>query len=740
MNDSHESLANRALNVPSRAVALAGPGERLPSALVSPQQNQSMFTPRLVWNVLQGRWKIALPLGIVLACAAAAIVWVTFKPEYRAEAWLRIEDRRPFIAFPIKDDSGLFVPTQVELLRGPRVLGEVVTALAAEVPEIRTEEDPHAWLREHLKVEPVGHSELYLVAFTNHDRNKAAKIANAIVQAHLHNAVKEEAAETERVLELLRDENKLRQKNLEKEREDLRNLMKQAGYDEVAFENVTSATRSEPVPMTLLGSLEARLSDAEVEREILEAQVKARSQTAGQPVKVPDSLIEQALAQNAELLELGGTLRLKQQDVPRAKEGSALRQDLERQIADLQSKLTKRREELRPQLAEELRALVEADAARATAELQERLANQRLLEELLKQRVEQERSRLQEKGDRSLDFVFARAELVRSEEVIRKIADREVVLSTESRAPERVTLLRSAEPPTVPVETWPYKRLIPAVALGMFLPFGLLVLWEALAKKILGSDQLGQETHLPVIGEVATLPAKPLLPRPGAKRRYERDLAVFRESVHSIGTALAVSEAVKDRKVLVIASAVSGEGKTSLAAQLATGWARSGGNAVLVMDCDMRSPGIAESFGVDSTPGLVEVLRGECELDDAINTEWGEGIHILPAGRLGSTSPHLLARSQTFGELLGVLRERYQRIVIDVAPILAASESMHVAKLADGVVLCALRDHSRAGHVRLACQRLLMAGIQPIGTVLNGIPARQYMYRYGAYYGSYVES
>jgi capsular exopolysaccharide synthesis family protein len=709
--------------------------DRSPSTDSAGAGRGPLFTPALIWHVACGRWKLASALGVMLGVVAAVVVWYTFQPQYRAEAWLRIEDRRPYLAFPAKEDSRLFVQTQLEMLRSPPVLAEVLAMPEiGNLPEVREQEDREAWLQEQLQVESVGRSELFRVVFTGPSAERAAMIANAVVGAYLSNTLTEEAAQTSRVLELLREENTLRKKNLDQERDNLRALMRQAsGGDSVRSQDGEGGPGA-------LSALEARLIDVEVERELLEVQLKARQQSPEVRGMVPENLIELTLARDPELLDLEATIRLKEQDLARAAPASAYRRELQRQIEEARAQLDGRRQALRPKAEEQLRVPAEAQAARELAELEHRLASQRVLADFLAQRIEQERSTSRQTEGHSLDLEFARAELARTEAVIQKIADRALVLSTESRAPQRVTLLRRAEKPIAPIESWPYKRLIPAAFAGLILPLGLLVVWEALARRIVGSDQLVQETHLPVIGEVATLPARPLLPRRGALRRYQRDLALFRESVHSVGTALAVSDAVRERKVLVIASAVSGEGKSNLAAQLAVGWARAGSEPVLVVDCDLRSPTLHEIFGVRATPGVIEVLRGQCPLDEAIQTDWGDRVHILPGGRLEATSPHRLACSQDFERLLQSLRERYARIVIDVAPLLAASESLQVAKLADGVVFCALQDRSRADQIRLACQKLAAAGIQPIGTVLNGMPSRHYVSRYGAYYESNGET
>jgi Mrp family chromosome partitioning ATPase len=130
--------------------------------------------------------------------------------------------------------------------------------------------------------------------------------------------------------------------------------------------------------------------------------------------------------------------------------------------------------------------------------------------------------------------------------------------------------------------------------------------------------------------------------------------------------------------------------------------------------------------------GLAEVLDGKCSVDDAI-VHWEGRLDILPAGALAS-SPHGLHSGDRFINLIDDLKTRYGRIVIDLAPLLSASEVLKMVTVADGVLLCARKDRSRASQIKQAHQRLRRAGITQIGAVLNGMPSSTYAYYYGEYH------
>ena len=185
-------------------------------------------------------------------------------------------------------------------------------------------------------------------------------------------------------------------------------------------------------------------------------------------------------------------------------------------------------------------------------------------------------------------------------------------------------------------------------------------------------------------------------------------------------------------QVISVCSAVSGEGKTSVSSQLAVSIARATGQPVLLVDGDMRAPDVHDIFEVPLSPGLADVLDQRASLEEAINRAWSEHVHLLPAGVLDK-SPHKLLGNSAFRALLDEARLWYPYIVVDTPPVLAASESLVIAKHADGTIVCAMRDFSREHHVRLAQSRLHSTGATVIGTVLNGVPVRSYSARYGSY-------
>jgi capsular exopolysaccharide synthesis family protein len=237
-----------------------------------------------------------------------------------------------------------------------------------------------------------------------------------------------------------------------------------------------------------------------------------------------------------------------------------------------------------------------------------------------------------------------------------------------------------------------------------------------------------------VLGEVARLPVRLGLAHRSSSRRAGRDLGLFEESVDGLRTSLVLSEPFRDMQVLAVTSPSNNEGKTSIAMQLAVSIARASSQRVLLIDADMRSPDIHRLLEIPRGPGLAEVLSRQCSVQDGIVTDWSNSVHVMPAGKLAA-SPHRLVGNGALKELLDEARSLYRYIVIDTPPILAASESLVLARAADACLICAMRDVSRIDLIRRSGDRLLAVGARPVGVVLSGVPTSEYARDYREYYG-----
>jgi capsular exopolysaccharide synthesis family protein len=318
----------------------------------------------------------------------------------------------------------------------------------------------------------------------------------------------------------------------------------------------------------------------------------------------------------------------------------------------------------------------------------------------------------------------------RASEIYDRVADEmENIKANGQIAGDRVFLLQPADRPSTPDEEIPYKRIAMFAGVAFCIPFLLAVAWEHFFRRVNSRQQLEITGALKVVGEITTLPRRT---RHSGSARISRDLQLFEESVDGLRTYLSLLDTLQGLRVLAVTSAISREGKTSVAAQLAVSLAAATGEPTLLIDGDLRSPDVHRVFGVDLSPGLADVLAGELSDDEAIETDFNQTLHLMTAGRL-TTSPHRLLGGGEFRAMLERLRGVYRFIVIDTPPLLPASEALILSRAADAAILSARRDFSRLDQVTEAYSRLRSAGVSFAGVVLNGIPTRHYAYKYGSY-------
>ncbi len=304
-------------------------------------------------------------------------------------------------------------------------------------------------------------------------------------------------------------------------------------------------------------------------------------------------------------------------------------------------------------------------------------------------------------------------------------------LTTETRAPSRVEVLRPSAVPTDPLETLPWRLFSLSAALGLLLPFGLACLVELHAQRITEGDQLELTGRRTLLGEITALPNRPRLSSPTAEREFLLQRAAFEDSVRYLCHSLLLSFG-KELRTVALTSAMSGEGKTSLCAQLAASMAECLCEPVILIDSDTRDPDLHKAFDSSVSPGLVDVLSGTCSLEEAIRTTPVNNLHLLPAGKARSQG-QLLSQHEQMKQLLRELRSTYRCIVLDTPPALTVGESLSTCALADGVLICALRDVSRQRQIQLVQQRLQFTGVRVLGVVLSGVLPRAYALKYGAY-------
>ena len=202
------------------------------------------------------------------------------------------------------------------------------------------------------------------------------------------------------------------------------------------------------------------------------------------------------------------------------------------------------------------------------------------------------------------------------------------------------------------------------------------------------------------------------------------------EAFRAIRTAVCFSAMAGEHRVISVTSPAAGDGKSTLALNLAVSLAQSGKRTVL-LESDLRRPKVHKLTGVDNKVGVVDLLRNGAELEAAVQVTQVPDLFIIPCGSRPKDPAELLARPE-YETLLENLRSRFDYVIVDTPPILAVTDPAGVAARVDGVIVCMrLSRHTRDLGKR-TIDSLRDIGATVSGVVINGVEERD-AYGYGNY-------
>ncbi|ROZ63043.1 polysaccharide biosynthesis tyrosine autokinase [Kocuria soli] len=305
----------------------------------------------------------------------------------------------------------------------------------------------------------------------------------------------------------------------------------------------------------------------------------------------------------------------------------------------------------------------------------------------------------------------------------------------------QVVPVSSASVPESPVSPDLRLNLLVGVGVGLLLAALYVLARSLFDRKVRSSEAVANATGLAILGTI------PLDKRLTAKRgviptappRKDREAWATSEAFRQLRTNLTFANVDDPPRTVVVTSSVAGEGKSSVAANLAVTLGALGQPTVLV-DADLRRPVQTELFGLTEGAGLTDVLAGAAELEDVLQ-DWepGSNVHLLGAGRTPPNPSELLG-SKTMRNLLARMGQDYM-VVIDSPPLLPVTDPSVLAKGADGVVIVTQANKTNLDDLTKAVARLHTVGATILGAVLNQVPrkgsgANEYGYYSDAYYYS----
>jgi len=700
-----------------------------------------------LWRVIwRAKWNIALLM--VLICALTTAVVFVITPQYTGSATVLIEDKTPpLLVFQQVADPGPstvdYLQTQLALLQSRDLAERAVKKLhltthpltdprqqptswftprkwlqnlnpghwlpgfgflTPEAPAAPTEEDIFNEVTQNLmlrtNVQFVGKSHLIEIDVQLPDPDLAAAAANAMAQgfidSQLDNNLKFSQATSSwmntRLIEL-RDNLRSAENKLQAYRE---------AQGLVDVDGVATISANE-LQMTGNRMIDARRQRAEAESQFNQVQALSNGhldKLSSVPAVLSNPLVQQFQAEQAK--------------------AQAKVEEMSKRYGPKHPTLIAARSELATATTS-LRLQVQQVVAGIEREYQLAQAN----EGALRQSFNNNKEQIQEISRKE----FQLRELQREVDSSRALYETFITRFKETAATSDINSAKAriVDPAIVPAEaSKPRKLLIVAIAAVAAAVIGvaLALLFDALRNTVRTDEDIENKLNMPLISVIPMVPKKSR--RQLARLFGDNDHPRFCETIRNLRTWLMLRGGETQPQVVLVASTVPGEGKSTIANNLARSLAPR--ERVLLIDADLRKPSLSQNFDFPAgAPGLANVLTSTAQLGDCIRTV-GD-YDVLPAGVL-PPSPLDLLSSPRLVKLIEALKSRYQRIIIDSPPTQIVSDALLLATHSDAVIYVVKADSTSISQVQKCLEILHQHDVPVSGVVLNQVDLR-YARKYG---------
>ncbi len=707
------------------------------------------------WQVINHhKWGI-LGLSFVIVLITALVVF-SMQPVYRATATLLIESQEANVV-SIEEVYGLdtrnagYYATQFEILKSRELSEKVIRQLnLISHPEFDPEQQPsrfnfdwRSWLpipqeekkplseedrwfslvnafQSRLTISPVRKTQLVNINFEAYDPRLAAQVANKLAEVYIENHLEARLEMTETATVWLTrqlDSLKIKVNEAERRLQDFREK-----EDLINLEGVRTLSTKEM--QEIISSL-VKVRKERAEAENLYSQVNTIKRNPDKSYESIPSILNHKLVQDLKAAEAKAERKIA---------------EYKKRYGPKHPKMIAARTELKA-VRENLEKQIDSIVAGIENDYNIAVKNENTLT-LAMAKTKKEIQKINRKE-------FQLRELEREVETTRKLYDTFFTRFQEASATSdlqtvNARIMDKAVMPRVPAK--PKKKLILILAfivslmLGVFLAF----LLEFLDNTIKGTHDVEEKLGSPIIGVVPLAKIARHEKLDPLKIFSTNDFLGISESIRSIRTGLILSGLDNPHKVTLVTSSVPGEGKTTLASSLAISLGQLG--SVLLIDADMRLPSIAKTFSIPGkSPGLSNLVAGTESPEKCIHTIEAAGIDVLPCGVLPPNPLELLS-SHRFSALIDFLCDRYDRIIIDSAPVQAASDALVISTVTNSVVYVIKVNSTPVNVIRACMGRLNDAKAPLVGVVLSQLdttksPSYGHHDYYGTgYYGGYGSS
>jgi polysaccharide biosynthesis transport protein len=728
LNDNSDSAADALLPV---SVGPHSNGEWEGAVVPAPLSGPSGPDVMVFAHALRRHWLLSLGIGLLCAAILSPLVYIAIGEKYTSFSRLIISMQETPLVF--KNEVGMMDKERFEIFKSTqmtKLVSRPVLKVALDKPEvaklpfIREETDPEEWLEKRLSIFFPGRAEVMTVSLTRNNPKEAQVLVKAVVEAYMSEVVDAEAAAKQQKLSDLEKLYSEREQDLRKKREALKSMAEGTGGSGAEVFSMRQKLMVEELQLHRTQAVNVEYSIQSVKNDLAaqRAVLKTVDSTDISAAELTEMVRADPIA--GQILSLLTEKQKEQRDnqgVVKSGVRSGYVRHFEDDVARLQSQYDMRVEQIKRDAREKNRHTVEKEIVRLDSLLKTMGQHRATVAKNVKQMTSEASSF----GVISVGMEMLRSDIGRLDTIQAQINTEIERLKVEIKSIPRIRMWEPAIEPLGPSNT---TLRIAATALlgltGLCFPGLLVVLWDARIRRINTTKDVSQGLQLPVIGSVPLIPARVIRQLGSPSPRHRAWHLRLTESVDGIAARLLHKADMEQCRVIMVSSAAGGEGKTTLATQLALSLARTGRQVVLV-DFDLRRPSFDELFGVPLAPGVSETLRHESEVYDLVHPTSTDNLAVVTAGRWNRQALASLSNGGA-DAMFKQLRESFEFVVVDTSPILPVADARFVSKFVDTVVLSVFRDVSEAPKIQAACDILAAFGVRSVEAVVTGQGSEMY--------------
>lgn len=709
-------------------------GSHVPMPILPAARNVPTFMGLL--NALKRRWVLAGFLGILVAIAAAIGLWIAApQGKHQVKALLEITpDQMSVIPGAVHHDDNheAFKQNQMVLIKTRTLLNRVTQRpKVSSLSMISMSEDPSKTIEEMMRLRWDA-PDLMAVTMNGDKPEELKTILDELInlyQLEASEKLRQERQEHKEKLTMIR---KRYQKQIDDRINEAKVFsdLKVAVTPDIARAMVQQCNDEIRTARAQMNQSEVKLKSEEKKLENLKAELELNAKK-----KFSDEEIEAALLKDKDPLLVGlqteldaanaRLLQLRNKFVdpahPKIKEAEADLAALKEKRATVTNQ---RRQEVEKRLRSEKRE--ELEKAERLARQERDLHKSEI--DTLRERLLQLDISLEKLNNNSMQVATRFEEL---KPLIDQVHNLDRQISEISLWLDSGGRIKIREPAVIMYNHNQRQKLLYSGMVGAAAFLGIITLVAFLewrSRRVDSVDQVINEIGLRVIGTIPAFPTRQAI-KTGEADANQNWRFILNESVNSTRTMLLHSAKSQSMQVIMVTSAMQGEGKTSLTSQLATSMATAG-LRTLIVDCDLRNPSMHRLFDLSLAPGCSEILLSELDVSDAVQATTVPNLWVISAGQCSNRVIAALAQGHQLESMFNRLRGQFDFIVVDSCPVLPVADSLLIGQHVDGVVISILQDISQLPKVLNASERLSQLNIPLLGAVVNGIKTDIHAYGY----------